>query len=270
MAKELPPRKLFVDERCEIPWMERTARGVVAAWSDVSPARPGTNEDAALVVSVGEVLLLAVADGLGGGPDGEIAARVALEQLLAAVELAEPKRNSLRCAVLDGIDAANEAVQRLGSGAATTLSVVEIGAGTMRAYHVGDSAILLLSARGRIKYQTVSHSPVGYGIESGMLDREAAMHHEQRHLVLNVVGSPEMHIEVGPLLPLVARDRVLVASDGLTDNLTADEMAAVAVRGGPAGAVGELAARARRRMSESVPGVPSKPDDLTLLLLRAR
>ena len=109
-------------------------------------------------------------------------------------------------------------------GAASTLAIVEVQDGTARPYHVGDSAILITGQRGRVKVQTVPHSPVGYAVESGMLDAAEAMHHEERHVVSNVVGSDDMRIEIGSALSLSPRDTILLASDGLSDNLLAEEI----------------------------------------------
>ena len=49
----------------------------------------------------------------------------------------------------------------LGAGSATTLAVAEVVGQTVRTYHVGDSPIWVFGQRGRLKLQTVPHSPVG-------------------------------------------------------------------------------------------------------------
>jgi serine/threonine protein phosphatase PrpC len=176
--------------------------------------------------------------------------------------------SALRTVILDAIESANRAVVDLGTGVATTLAVVEINAGSVRPYHVGDSMILVVGQRGRIKLQTVSHSPVGFAVEAGVLDEREAMHHQDRHLVSNVVGAPNMRIEVGSALPLAARDTVLLASDGLSDNLHTREIAD-RIRVGRLGvAADRLAREARRRMGTPASGEPSKPDDLTVVGFR--
>jgi serine/threonine protein phosphatase PrpC len=175
----------------------------------------------------------------------------------------------LRTALLDGFELANERVLALGRGAATTLAAVEVVAGTIRTYHVGDSLILVVGGRGRIKWRTVAHSPVGYGLEAGLLDEEDALAHDERHLVSNVLGSTEMRIEIGPPLELAPRDTVLLASDGLADNLHIDDIVA-GLRDRDLGrAVVDLADRAGRRMvSTGEAPLPGKPDDLTLVAYR--
>src|SRR5690606_26158083 len=107
----------------------------------------------------------------------------------------------------------------LGVRSAATLALAELSSSGIRPYHVGDSMILILGGRGKVKLQTVSHSPVGYGVESGLLNEQEAMFHEDRHLVSNMIGCPEMRIEIGPWHCLAARDTLLIATDGLFDNL---------------------------------------------------
>ena len=70
--------------------------------------------------------------------------------------------------------------------------------------------ILIISQRGRIKFQTIAHSPVGYALEAGMILEEEAIEHEERHVVYNVVGCSEMKIDIGPEITLSARDRVII------------------------------------------------------------
>jgi serine/threonine protein phosphatase PrpC len=153
-------------------------------------------------------------------------------------------------------------------GAATTLAVAEIQGDRMRPYHVGDSLILLVGQRGKLKLESVSHSPVGFAVEAGVLDRREALHHEDRHLVSNILGAPDMRIEIGSERALAARDTLLLASDGLSDNLHVREIAE-RIRRGPVGEAAEaLAATARRRMFDPREDEPSKPDDLTLLVFR--
>ena len=245
------------------------AAGEVAVFSCRSPGREGANEDCAAVLPFGDgSYVCAVADGLGGGRAGARASALAIDTLAAA--LAEAHRESwpLRTAVLNGIEQANEAIRALGIGAFTTLSAVEIADGAIRPYHVGDSMILLIGQRGRLKLQTVAHSPVGFAVESGLLDESEAMHHAERHLVSNVLGAPDMRIEVGSQQRISPRDTLLLASDGLSDNLRIEEIVAL-LRTGPLDAACErLAELARARMHAPGEGEPCKPDDLTFVAFR--
>lgn len=174
----------------------------------------------------------------------------------------------LRGAILDGLERANQRIQSEANGSATTIVVVEIRDREIRTYHVGDSMVLVCGLRGKLKFQTVSHSPVGFAVEAGMIDEEEAMHHVDRHIVSNVIGSPEMRIEIGPSLRLAPRDTVLLATDGLFDNLHVSEIVERVRKGALEDAVARLANDATERMLHPAPGVPSKPDDLTIVAFR--
>ena len=132
-------------------------------------------------------------------------------------EYAALDATSLRAAILDGLERANQRVLELGIGAATTLAVAEIAGTTLRPYHVGDSSILVVGQRGKMKLQTMLHSPTGYAVEAGLLDEADALHHEERHLISNMVGAVDMRIEVGSAIRLALRDTVLLATDGSSE-----------------------------------------------------
>jgi len=245
------------------------AAGTVAVCTCRCPGKETPNEDAAaLIPYTDDAMVLAVADGLGGVRAGEVASRTALVTLAKTLSESAKEGLLLRTALINGIEQANQSVIDLGIGAATTLAVIEIQDHTIRPYHVGDSMILTVGQRGRMKLQTVSHSPVGFAVESGMLNEREAMHHEDRHIVSNVIGMPEMRLEVGSTLTLAERDTVLIASDGLFDNLRINEISA-RVRVGPIRrAADRLLADGLKRMEKHWEGQPHKPDDLTFIVFR--
>ena len=83
-----------------------------------------------------------------------------------------------------------------------------------------------------------------------------------------MIGSGDMRVEIGPRLTLAPRDTVVVASDGLFDNLQVQEIVAI-VRSGPLlAAATELATKCRARMLEFSEQRPHKPDDLSFVLYR--
>lgn len=243
--------------------------GEVVVFSSKSPVRESANEDSAAVIPYdADSGILVVADGLGGHPDGEAASRVAVKTMARVLERGASEKNEIRTAILDGMEAANRAVSALGSGAGTTLSIAEFRRNEIRPYHVGDSLILIVGQRGRLKLQTISHSPTGYAVEAGVLNEAEALVHEDRHVVSNMVGSDEMRIEVGMPVELAAHDTLIVASDGLADNMRTQEIVEL-IRKGPLVKAGNKVAKlARERMEKPEGATPSKPDDLTFLLFR--
>ena len=256
---------------CVTDGLVRVAGGAAAYWCAPKPAGQ-ISEDALLALPLGpDRAVLAIADGMGGMPGGGAAAARAVEALAAAVEDGLANDMPLRTAILNGIERANESVLAMGTGAATTLAVAELAGQTARAYNVGDSEVMVIGQRGRLKLRTLSHSPVGFALEAGLVDHEQALHHEDRHLVSNFVGSRDMRIEVGSAVALGPLDTVLVCSDGLVDNLRLVEIAAI-MRCGPLDErLRSLANAAFARMTAdgtAPDGQPSRPDDLSLIAFR--
>jgi len=241
------------------------------AFSQRDPFKTSPNEDSAMVIPSGaDSVVLAVADGCGGMRGGDQASKLALRKLARSIKRAFGKPRLIRNAILDGIEEANEAIQSLKIGAACTIAVVEFHRGAIRSYHVGDSMILVTTNRGRVRYQSLCHSPIGYAVESGLIAADEAMHHEDRHLISNYVGSPHMRIDVGPSMRLSKNDRVLVASDGLFDNLSIEEVVRRLRQGKLDACVAKLTKLASKRMRQPSESTPSKPDDLTMIALRRR
>lgn len=267
MSEPLTSR-IVASEDMEVAEAFPFVSGTAVAFSTRSPGKPTCNEDAAAIIAYDEHRgVLAIADGLGGHVHGERASQLALEFLRESIADMEDERD-LRFAVLNAIEMANEELLKTGTGLATTLAVVEVDGYRVRPYHVGDSAILLFGQRGKMKMQTIAHSPVGYAVEAGLLDAQQAIHHEDRHIISNIVGSPAMRIEIGPASELAPFDTLLLASDGLLDNLHVEEIVAIARKGSLTGVAEELVARAHARMRSPEPGEPSKPDDLSIVLYR--
>ncbi len=243
--------------------------GNLIAYTTPAPDKDTDNEDAVAAVPYGsDAAVLLVADGAGGLPAGRRASQTAVITLLESLSRSLAEALLLRTAVLNGIEAANEAVQNLGTGSATTLTLVTIEGITARAYQVGDSEAIIVGQRGAVRLQTMAHSPTGFAVEAGFLDEREALHHEERHLVSNFLGSAGMRIDVGAEVGLRPRDTVLVASDGVMDNVHVAELIDL-IRKGPLNqAAQKVIDLAGRRMRGASATQPSKPDDLSLILYR--
>ncbi|MHC5108725.1 MAG: PP2C family protein-serine/threonine phosphatase [Planctomycetota bacterium] len=237
-------------------------------WCARCPGKTGANEDAMALISLlpGRAVLI-VADGFGGQPAGDRAAGIAVNAMLSSIRNSEPERD-LRDAILDGFEAANREVLALELGAATTLAVVELDGDMFRPYHVGDSDILVVGQRGKRKYQTIAHSPVGHAVEAGFIEPDEALHHEDRHFVSNMVGAPEMRIDVGPRLELKPRDTLIVGTDGIFDNLSVEEVVDCIRKGPLKRCANQIISLMRSRMNGEENTPVGKPDDSSFVLLR--
>ena len=249
-----------------------TELGEVAAVTVADHEKPRPNEDSAAIIPVNnQYLVLIVADGVGGMAGARRASNLTIKTIRKHIaNIDESNGPRLRTAILDGIEAANKAVLDLGTGSASTLALAELGPGYVRTYHVGDSILLMCGQRGALKLLTTPHSPVGFAMEAGLINESEALQHDELNLIFNVIGSADMRIEIGSELPIAARDSLLLASDGLTDNVMQGEIIN-AIRTGPVDkAVCAVTDLARSRMTEEKPGQPSKPDDCTAILFRPR
>jgi PPM family protein phosphatase len=193
---------------------------------DQGKVRP-TNQDALLVSPP----LFAVADGLGGGPGGEVASRLALDTLReqftappSAEELAAAARAAARAVwqradadpALEGMGTTLTAVAVLGGAQPTRLAVVNVG--DSRAYLFQD---------GQLTQLTRDHSVVQGLIEAGELPEEQRRTHPKHALLTRALGMAPV-VEPDISLPALAGSaRVLLCTDGLTTQASDDNIAAV-------------------------------------------
>ncbi len=243
--------------------------GQVVAYTGRAPDKDTENQDAVAIIPYGpDAAVLVVADGAGGLPAGRRASQAAVATLDESLQLAASQTMLLRTAILNGIEAANAAVLELANGSATTMTVVTIEGRIARTYQIGDSEALITGQRGVIRAQTMAHSPTGFAVEAGFLGEREALHHEERHLVSNFIGTADMRIDIGATIQLRPKDTVLVASDGLTDNIHLHEIIAL-MRSGPLQqALDSSGKLATHRMTAEPSRQPSKPDDLSIILFR--
>jgi protein phosphatase len=175
--------------------------------------------------------LAAIADGMGGHNGGEVAAGTAVDALLRNFG---SKRSSEE--LLAAVETANQAIWERSRdntelrGMGTTLTavalVVDGGVEQMTLVNVGDSRAYLY-AEETLSLLTVDHSLVEEMVRSGELTPEEARIHPHRHILTRALGI-EAGVEVDAWrFEPIDGDRVLLCSDGLTNELTEDEIADV-------------------------------------------
>ena len=259
------PPILFAGRDLDEPITFSILGGEVVLFTHASPTPSHDNEDAVGVFDwKGETEVLVVADGLGGLPRGGDASQQMVESLSnpKIVESADP--------VVACLNSVNESLVSGHSGSGTTVSVVTIECQGIRSYHVGDSATMVIGRRGRIKFQTTPHSPVGIAEANGQLDEIAAMIHPNRHVINNIIGMPDMWIDIGRPTQLAELDTVILASDGLWDNLYRDEVAGLVGNRSLMTAANGILGLATDRMKRKPGSEFGKPDDLSFILYRPR
>jgi PPM family protein phosphatase len=194
-----------------------------AVRSDAGPVRPN-NEDAVFA----SPRMAAVADGVGGRAAGEVASRAVIDMLahMEKCRLSGPLAPALEQAIASG----NERIGFIAAcrpqmaGMSTTLTAVALGDGYAIA-SIGDSRAYLYRD-GALTQLTRDDSFVQLLIDSGELDPRHARSHPQRSLVLQALdGGPDRR----PTLttqPARAGDRLLLCSDGLSDMVDEEALAA--------------------------------------------
>jgi len=200
--------------------------------------RSGSATDVGRVRSVNQDLaleepnLFAVADGMGGHVGGEVAARVAVDTLRSSFSR-QPSVDGLRRAVVD----ANVAVWQRGQtdmdlrGMGTTMTAVALVAGpdgrdVVALANVGDSRGYVYSG-GRVVQVTADHSLAEEKVRHGELTEAEAAVHPHRHILTRALGvSSDVDVDLWEL-HLRAGDRILLCSDGLTNEVSTSAIADV-------------------------------------------
>jgi serine/threonine protein phosphatase PrpC len=245
----------------------QTNLGAVAYFTIKSPEKSGDNEDAIAIVQASEkTLVLAVADGVGGLPSGAQASNIVINDIGDACLNHQKENLELRDALLSCIEKANNDIIELNTGSATTLALVEIQDSSIRTYHVGDSAILVVGQRGKLTLETVLHSPTGYAVESGLMSEDEALQHEDRHIVSNVIGSRDLSISMTVPVKLKINDTLLLATDGLIDNIDKQTILDTIRKGSLIEGLNRLYEMTSERMTSGA--MTYKPDDASCILFR--
>lgn len=179
--------------------------------------------------------LYAVADGLGGLPQGDIASQLALDTLASYMEKTYSKKLKLPSSPeLDFpslFSKLNQAVyqkgQELGTpvGIGTTLSLVHIVGQTLHLAHVGDSGVYLL------KHKTLQKLTKDHTLAQNILDTlrpgepTPQIPDYFHHTLTRCLGHPE-GVQVDTLsLSLEGGERILLYTDGITKVFSEEDLA---------------------------------------------
>jgi len=175
-----------------------------------------------------------VVDGVGGQAAGEVAAQTAVEAIRESLAGEGDVENRVRRAITLANnriwDLAEARAELSGMACVLTLALVEDDCVTIG--HVGDSRLYLIW-HGAIRKLTSDHSPVGEVEDAGELSEAEAMRHPRRNEVYREVGSRQhgdgdadfIEVRQCRLRPDAA---LLLCSDGLTDQLTAEQVREIA------------------------------------------
>ncbi|KUO16058.1 PP2C family protein-serine/threonine phosphatase [Streptomyces dysideae] len=174
-----------------------------------------TESPQTLVFPLGTPLVVAVADGLGGHPGGDVASALVARRI-ASIGAALSSEDTVR----DALHACNRAVyQAVGADEVsalatmgTTVAGVVVQPGSLLVFNVGDSRVFAASGNG-LRQLSVDDSPP---LEPGQ---------RTTSLVTQCLGGSLAYHDIRPHVTaasLSPGDRYLICTDGLTDPLTTD------------------------------------------------
>ncbi|MCK5378420.1 MAG: Stp1/IreP family PP2C-type Ser/Thr phosphatase [Acidobacteria bacterium] len=207
------------------------------------------NEDVFLIDTEAGVYL--VADGMGGHAAGEVASRLAADEIDRIVSARaqapgetwpdhwDPDRSIPANLLIEAIQEAHrhvtEAVDRnsdlKGMGTTVVAAAHQADSNLLVICHVGDSRAYLLRD-GRFRVMTNDHSWVHEQISAGLLTEEGARSHPLKNVVTQALGgSTEPQADVVEL-EMQDGDLVLLCSDGLNSMLQDSEIERFLSRGG--------------------------------------
>jgi protein phosphatase len=202
--------------------------------SDIGKIREN-NEDSYLELNVDnsseKLLLLVVADGMGGHKAGEVASKTvvkSIEEYFKTQEngLEKDALNSLKNSIIKAnqevIQASNDKEELRGMGSTCTAMLI-LNNKTFLA-HVGDSRAYL--ARGeKITQLTKDHTLAEKMFDSGIISKEEAKTSPHRNMLIKAVGiSDEIEVETYEPLNINEGDIFLLCSDGLTEHIDEEEI----------------------------------------------
>jgi protein phosphatase len=204
------------------------AEFVIRVGSRTTQGLRSNNEDS-FVVDRDHRLFL-VADGMGGQDRGEQASSLAAQIIPRVVQDRLAAQEDVSQAVQRALAEANQAIVQAGQGQpegrrmGTTAVVAVRQADRVYVAGLGDSRAYLVRGD-RVEQLTVDHS-VAQALEaSGTLTAEQARHSPWQHVLYKFLGCAEMSegADVRPFVP-EAGDRLLLASDGLTNFISHDDL----------------------------------------------
>src|SRR6185437_6624923 len=185
--------------------------------------------------------LFMVADGMGGAAAGEVASAMAVEIVLGRMRiewLGEPSVSAegFMRSIKRATRSANEQIHTYATrhsefrGMGTTATIAGVLGDTLYLAQVGDSRAYLVR-NGVARQITKDQSLMQKLIEAGELTEEEAAHSDRRNIILQAIG-PEAQIKVDLThQPIRRGDTLVLCSDGLSGQMSAQDIAALVTSG---------------------------------------
>ena len=163
-----------------------------------------------------------VADGLGGHEGGEVASRIAVERAAQDLSLKKPLtgetvKEAFQAAHLAVLEAKKKMPELGDMG--TTMTALAFDGSSAIVGNAGDSRTYILR-EGHLSQITRDHSYVQELIEAGLISKKEARFHPYRNVVTSVLGLESAFRTELFQLQAKLGDLFLLATDGLTEELS--------------------------------------------------
>jgi protein phosphatase len=262
---EMPPPAPVISSMLDIEFAQLSDVGRVRPHNEdylghVAPATPERGRS--------HGWLFALADGVGGQEQGEVASHAAVESILENFRTAgggEPPLGLLGRLVQQANGRVFEvalAAGRAGAGMATTLVAVLLRHDRVAVAHVGDSRCYLMR-RGEINSLTRDHTMANEQVRLGVISRQEADEGDTRHLLSRSLGGGLfVSVETGDH-QIFPGDVLMLCSDGLHGVVPPADIQKILT---PAGVDLEIAARQLVEIANERDG----SDNVSVQLIRVR
>lgn len=185
------------------------------------------NEDRAGVATFDGAYCFAVADGLGGHGNGEIAAQLAVDAVCTLFAEQGYSDSFFEQAFLNAQNSILAEQNRTGSPSKmkTTLVILVIKDSKAVWAHVGDSRLYCFK-HDKIKKRTIDHSVPQMLAISGEIKEKDIRHHPDRNRLMRVMGvqGEKPNYDVSPEMKLFGEYSFLLCTDGFWELIEDDEM----------------------------------------------
>lgn len=176
----------------------------------------------------GIVVLAALADGMGGLAQGEVASRLAVKTVIDGLSgQLENIQNNREGWLVSLVEQANAVVSEKVQNGGTTLSLVLLESTKMSIAHVGDSRIYFVRDR-EIRQLSEDHSLVALLVASGQISEAESQQHPDRNVLTKSLGAKKRlsqgYAQTVTDIELQDGDVILLCSDGVWDLVNDQEL----------------------------------------------
>ncbi len=179
------------------------------------------NEDRIVVVPAKN--FAAVVDGMGGLEQGEVAAQILAEELKA---LPTDVKSAAQNAITKMVE---HKIQKGGAVFVSCRLLIEHDSKFFELFQLGDSSLVVIDTSGHVVFESEDDSMTGRLVADGVITPDQALYFGTRHMVSSAV-SPNKAVEITipkscEKVKLEKGNTVILMSDGISDNLTVEDIA---------------------------------------------